>query len=45
VIAELPPGEPVRELRQRGDFLFVHAQSGDGWIDRRQIGFLVPKVK
>jgi tetratricopeptide (TPR) repeat protein len=44
VIASLPPGEPVRELRQRGDFLFVHAQSGDGWIERRQIGFLVPGV-
>ena len=40
-ITTLPPGEPVRELRQRGDFLFVHAQSGNGWVERRQIELLV----
>ena len=45
ITASLPPGEPVRELRQRGDFLFVHAQSGNGWVERRQIGFLVPGMK
>jgi len=44
-IASLSPGEPVRELRQRGDFLFVHAQGGNGWVEGRQIGFLVPEVK
>jgi hypothetical protein len=43
VVAGLPPGEPVRELRQHGNFLFVHAESGNGWIERRQIGFLVPE--
>jgi len=42
VIATLPPGEPVRALRQRKDFLFVHTQNGNGWVERRQIGFLVP---
>ena len=31
-VATLPPGEPVRELRQRGDYLFVHTQNGDGWV-------------
>jgi tetratricopeptide (TPR) repeat protein len=41
-IASLPPGEPVRTLRQRGNFLFIHAQSGNGWVERRQIGLLVP---
>ena len=45
MVAALPPGEPVREMRQRGNFLFVHAQSGDGWIERRQIELLVPEVK
>jgi tetratricopeptide (TPR) repeat protein len=45
VIAGLPPGEPVRKLRQRGNYLFVHAQSGNGWVERRQIGFLVSEVK
>jgi tetratricopeptide (TPR) repeat protein len=45
VVASLLPGEPVRELRWRGDYLFVHTQNGNGWIKRRQIGFLVPHVK
>jgi hypothetical protein len=43
-VAALPPGEPVRELRQRGDFYFVHSQNGSGWIERSQIGFVTPKV-
>jgi tetratricopeptide (TPR) repeat protein len=38
----LPAGEPVRALRRRGDYLFVHTQNGDGWIARDQIMFLVP---
>ncbi len=45
VIAALPPGEPVRELRQRGNYLFVHTQNGNGWVERRQVEFLVSKVK
>ncbi len=45
VIAPLPPGEPVRALRQRGDYLFVHAQGGDGWIERQQIRFVIPDPK
>ena len=44
-VATLPPGEPVRELRQRGDYLLVHTQNGDGWVERRQIGFLVPEAR
>jgi hypothetical protein len=43
--ASLPPGEPVRELRRRGDYFFVHTQNGDGWVEQRQIGFLVPAVR
>ena len=43
VIASLPPGEAVRKLRQRGNYFFVHAQSGDGWIERQQISFLCPR--
>jgi tetratricopeptide (TPR) repeat protein len=43
VIAKLPPGEPVRQLRRRGNYIFVHTQSGNGWVERRQIGFLVPR--
>jgi tetratricopeptide (TPR) repeat protein len=40
--APLPPGEPVRALRQRGNYFFVHTQIGNGWIDRGQIEFLCP---
>jgi hypothetical protein len=43
--ASLPPGEPVRELRQHGDYFFVHTQNGNGWVEQRQIGFLVPAVR
>jgi tetratricopeptide (TPR) repeat protein len=44
-IATLPPGEPVRELRKRGDHIFIHTQNGNGWVERRQIGFLVPETR
>ena len=40
--AFLPPGEPVRALRQHGDYFFVHTQNGDGWVGQRQIKFLCP---
>ena len=42
--ASLPPGEPIRVLRQRGDYFFVHTQTetGDGWVGRGQISFLCP---
>jgi len=43
VIAPLPPGEPVRELRRRGNYFFVHTQDGNGWIERGQIKFLCPE--
>jgi tetratricopeptide (TPR) repeat protein len=43
VVAVLPPGEPVRELRRSKNYVFVHTEGGDGWVERRQIGFMVPK--
>lgn len=45
VIASLPPGEPVRQLRRRGNYLFVHTQNGNGWVESRQIGFVIPRPK
>jgi tetratricopeptide (TPR) repeat protein len=44
-IAILPAGEPVRKLRRRGDYFFVRTQNGDGWVERRQIEFLVPQPR
>ncbi len=43
VIAALPLGEPLRELRSRGNYLFVRTQNGSGWVERKQVGFLCPK--
>ncbi len=42
-MVSLPLGEAVRQLRQHGDYCFVHTQNGDGWIDRRQLSFLCPR--
>jgi hypothetical protein len=36
----LSSGEPVRKLRERGDFILVRSQSGLGWIAREQVAFL-----
>lgn len=41
-VASLPAGEPIRRLRTRGDYLFVHTQAGNGWIGRRQVRFICP---
>lgn len=43
VVSSLPAGEPVRELRDRGNYIFVRTQNGNGWIERGQIGFLSRK--
>lgn len=41
-IANLPAGEPVQRLRTQGNYLFVHSQYGNGWIDRQQARLLCP---
>jgi tetratricopeptide (TPR) repeat protein len=43
VVSLLPAGEPARELRERGNFIFVRTQNGNGWIEGGQIGFLSRK--
>ena len=43
VIAQLPPGEPFRALRQRGKYYFVRTQNGEGWIAQEQIRFFCPR--
>lgn len=40
VVDSLAAGEPARELHEHGEFIFVHTQNGNGWIERGQIGFL-----
>jgi len=34
VVATLAAGEPARKVRARGDFVFVRATAGSGWIER-----------
>ncbi|MDD5141629.1 MAG: hypothetical protein PHY43_15380 [Verrucomicrobiales bacterium] len=43
VVASLSAGEPIRRLRERGDYFFVHTQYGSGWVGRRQVEFLCPE--
>lgn len=43
IISSLPAGEAVRELRRRGNYFFVHTQTGDGWIEGREIKFICPR--
>jgi len=42
-VASISAGEPIRRLRERGDYLFVHTQYGNGWVGRRQVEFICPK--
>lgn len=35
----IPSGEPVRKLRERGNFILVRAQNSLGWIAREQVVF------
>ena len=38
-VSWLTAGEPVRQLRQRGDYRFVRTAHGSGWVHRREVGF------
>jgi len=38
--SQLLPGEPVRWMRARGDFLLVRSSRSTGWVQRKQLGFL-----
>jgi hypothetical protein len=41
-ITSLSAGEPIRQLRVRGEYIFVHSQSGNGWIKQQQVKFICP---
>jgi len=38
--SQLFPGEPVRCMRSRGEFLLVRSNRSTGWVQRKQLGFL-----
>ena len=39
--SQLAAGEPVRWMRARGDFLLVRSNRATGWVQRKQLGFLI----
>ena len=41
--AKLAAGEPVRQMRTRGDYVLVRTTHGRGWIESRQFGRLCPE--
>jgi hypothetical protein len=41
-VATLAAGEPARQLRVQGDYAFVSTRSGQGWIERDQLGLISP---
>ena len=40
MVTTLNSGEPVRELRQHGDYWLIQTADGTGWIERRNVGFV-----
>jgi len=41
-VATLAAGEPVRQLRVRGDYAYVRTPSGNGWVEREKLGLICP---
>jgi hypothetical protein len=41
-VASMTAGEPVRRVRERGDFVFVHTLRGSGWLKRNQFALVCP---
>jgi hypothetical protein len=40
VITTLTPGESIRRLRTRGEFYFVKTPLGNGWMERKNTGWI-----
>ena len=43
VIATLTAGEPARQVRTRGDYVFIRTLGGSGWIEQSQFRLVCPK--
>ena len=41
--SKLAAGEPARELRRRGDFVYVQTSRGKGWIESAYFGRICPE--
>jgi hypothetical protein len=42
VIATLTAGEPARQVRTRGDYVFIRTLGGSGWIEQSQFRLVCP---
>lgn len=42
-ITVLGAGEPVRQLRRRGGYVFVQTENSTGWVEREDIGLICPE--
>ena len=40
LLTGLTPGDPVRQLKVRGQYVYVQCASGTGWLERDQIGLI-----
>lgn len=43
VISTLAAGEPARELRTRGNYVFIRTMGGSGWLEKNEFGLLCPR--
>ena len=43
VITTLTAGEPARQVRTRGDYVFIRTLGGSGWIEQSQFRLVCPK--
>ena len=43
IITKLPNGDPARKLRAHGNYVLVKTTQGEGWVERRQFGLIVPE--
>jgi tetratricopeptide (TPR) repeat protein len=42
-LTQLAPGEPVRWVRARGNYLFVRTSRSNGWLEKKELGLVCPR--
>ena len=42
-LTQLAPGEPVRWVRARGNYLFVRTSRSAGWLEKKELGLICPR--
>ena len=43
VLTKLASGDPVRELRKRGEYVLVRTAEGQGWLKNSEVGWVCPE--